>query len=283
MRKKSSTRSGQYKQASRKRASRKLRRDMSKKVKRVSTLSLGISAIIALSWIFYSGTAQLWQQQLAHGFYQQTAKLGLALQQVYLSGHDRISRHAILYQAGLKYGQPILEKDLHELRKRLESLPQVKQVTIARQLPHTMRIHVQERHPIALWQNEETLHLVDQDGVLMGQAVNDEYHHLPLLVGPHAYKQAGELMALLRTAPQLYTTFDSAVHVSERRWNIWLKSGVEVKLPEDGAVKALAKLEELQEQKGIDGQRISSIDLRVPNRMFIRPKLQILQKASHRL
>lgn len=278
-----STRAGQYKQASQKRASRKLRKEFSRSAKFITYGSgLGL-LLIAVGWIFASGTATLWKNEITTAFYQQTGKAGFTLNNVYLSGHHKLSKQAILHHSRLRYGEPVLDVSLPKLQERLEALPQLREVTIRRQLPGDIHIHLTERYPVALWQKGEELHLVDEEGVLMGDGNAIKHNHLPLLVGAKAPQNFQSLLALLNASPKIKAQFDSAVFVGDRRWNLWLTSGIEVKLPEENSVEALAQLEGLQANEPLKGSDISSIDLRVPERMFIRPKIKVIQQASQQL
>ncbi|MDG1288047.1 MAG: FtsQ-type POTRA domain-containing protein [Rickettsiales bacterium] len=281
--KKPSTRAGQYKQASRQRASRKRRKELSRSAKFVAYGSAGCMVLIVLGWIFMSGTAAMWKNEITTAFYEQTGDAGFELTNVYLSGHDRLSKQAILHHSQLAYGQPILDISLPKLQERLESLPQIRRVQIVRQLPNDLHIHVQERYPIALWQEGESLHLIDDEGVLMGSGDPIKHNHLPLLVGSKAPMNLNKLMVLLDKTPGLKEQFDSAVFVGNRRWNLWLTSGIEIKLPEENTDAALAQLETLHSAKPLKGTDISSIDLRVPERMFIRPKIKLVQQAAQQL
>jgi len=280
---KPSTRAGQYKKASRERANRKRRKELSRSAKFIGVAGLGGGLLFFVVWVFVSGTASLWRDQVANAFYHKTAEAGFALTDVYLSGHDKLSKQAILHHSRLRYGEPILSLSLKELQQNLESLPQIRNADIRRQLPGALYIHITERYPVALWQEGEKLHLIDEDGVLMGDGDAVKHNHLPLLVGHKAPEHLHELFALLDTAPHLKEVFDSAVFVGGRRWNLWLTNGIEVKLPEDHAIDALAQLEKLQTQQPLQGADISSVDLRVPERMFLRPKVKLIQQASQQL
>ena len=281
--KKPSTRAGQYKRASRQRASRKRRKDFGRSAKFISYSSLIGIFVFVIGWVFMSGTATMWKNQIVTAFYDQTKQAGFELTHLFLSGHDRLSKQAILHHTKLKHGTPILDISLPQLRERLESLPQVRQVKISRQLPSDLHIHITERYPVALWQEGEKLHLVDDEGILMGSGDAIKHNHLPLLVGSEAAENVGPLLALLEETPALRRQFDSAVFVGKRRWNLWLTNGIEIKLPEEKTAQALAKLEALHQNQPLKGTNISSVDLRVPERMFIRPKIKLVQQAAQQL
>ncbi len=280
---KPSTRAGQFERASRSRATRKRREKFGYGAKWIVFGSLGGITLIAFIWVFMSGTATMWKNQTVNAFYNQTKEVGFKLTNVYLSGHDKLSKQAILHHSDLVFGQPILQVSLPELREKLESLPQIRHVVINRQLPRDLHIIISERYAAALWQDKDQLFVVDDEGVLMGDGDPVKHNHLPLLVGSQAPENFLSLMELLKSAPKVKESFDSAVYVGQRRWNIWLANGIEIKLPEVNPENALVQLEALQKSQPLAGTDISSIDLRVPERMFIRPKIKLVQQASQQL
>ena len=66
---------------------------------------------------------------------------------------------------------------------------------------------------------------------------------LPLIVGDGAPEHAAEaLFDLLGDAAGAADRVSAAVRVGERRWNLRLDNGIDVKLPEDGAGRAWREL-----------------------------------------
>jgi cell division protein FtsQ len=62
----------------------------------------------------------------------------------------------------------------------------------------------------------------------------------------------------------------AAVRVGERRWNLRLANGVEVRLPEEGAEAALAELVRLDAKDNVLARDIKAIDLRFPDRFIVK-------------
>jgi len=58
--------------------------------------------------------------------------------------------------------------------------------------------------------------------------------------------------------------------VGERRWNLRLANGVEVRLPEEGAEAALAELVRLERENNVLARDIKAIDLRFPDRFIVK-------------
>ncbi|MEQ1865662.1 MAG: cell division protein FtsQ/DivIB, partial [Micropepsaceae bacterium] len=56
----------------------------------------------------------------------------------------------------------------------------------------------------------------------------------------------------------------------ERRWNLRLDNGVEVRLPEEGATAALGELVRLDREEKILSRDIKAIDLRFPDRFIVK-------------
>jgi cell division protein FtsQ len=62
----------------------------------------------------------------------------------------------------------------------------------------------------------------------------------------------------------------ASVLVGERRWNLRLKNGIDVLLPESGAAAALERLVALDREKNLITRDILAIDLRLPDRVTVR-------------
>jgi cell division protein FtsQ len=62
----------------------------------------------------------------------------------------------------------------------------------------------------------------------------------------------------------------ASVLVSERRWNLRLKNGIEVRLPETDIASALHRLATLARDKNLLSRDIKVVDLRLRDRVSVR-------------
>jgi cell division protein FtsQ len=62
----------------------------------------------------------------------------------------------------------------------------------------------------------------------------------------------------------------ASVLVGERRWNLRLKNGIDVRLPETDVAPALERLVALDNEKNLITRDIVAIDLRLPDRVTVR-------------
>ncbi|MFN9115054.1 MAG: cell division protein FtsQ/DivIB, partial [Bacteroidota bacterium] len=75
---------------------------------------------------------------------------------------------------------------------------------------------------------------------------------------------------LMAAQPVLAERVAAMIRVGERRWNVRLADGKEVRLPEQGAMEAWNTLAELEEKQQLLSRDVHVIDLRVAGRLFIK-------------
>lgn len=237
----------------------------------VCVLGLGFLAVAASgAWMWMTGRPGALWQRTEHAFFRSTAGMGFALRAVYLEGRRRTPLAEINAVLQLKRGAPTLALPLDSLRARLEKLSHVRRAEIERTLPGTLHIRITEREPIARWQHDGEVTLVDQDGIVMSEINLDAYGHLLLVTGHGAPSHVAGLMETLSREPALAREVAAAIWTGERRWNIRLKNGAEIKLPERDSGSAWKLLARLDAEKKILQRRITMVDLRTPGRVFIR-------------
>ena len=77
-------------------------------------------------------------------------------------------------------------------------------------------------------------------------------------------------MAVIDHYPAIRAALRASVLVAERRWNLRLESGVDVRLPETDVEQALDRLAALDREKKLLSRDIVAVDLRLPDRVTVR-------------
>jgi cell division protein FtsQ len=224
--------------------------------------------------------AILWQQGIIHEKYVElkqkafhlTAQMGLQLKDILVEGRNETSKDDLLKAIGLQTGDPILAFDPKRAKTEIEALPWVSQVSIERRLPDSLYVTITEKKPIALWQYQEQLSLIDSNGANIPNADRQKYKNLPLIVGEDAPQFAPALFDILESESHLKPMIASAVIVGKRRWDIHLKNGMIVKLPEKNAPAAWTQLALLDQEHKLLDRDIAIIDFRLPDRLIIKMK-----------
>jgi cell division protein FtsQ len=62
----------------------------------------------------------------------------------------------------------------------------------------------------------------------------------------------------------------AAIRVGERRWNLQMDNGIDVRMPETDIGQAWAQLAQLERDQKVLGRDVVTIDLRLPDRFVIR-------------
>jgi len=199
-----------------------------------------------------------------------SANAGLRVNDVILSGRQNVDASEILAALDIERGSPIFAMDMNAARERIESLGWVRSAEIARRLPDIVFVRVVERQPLAIWQHDGQAALVDHLGKTIQRSGLDAFAHLPLIIGDGAPEHAAQLIDLLQTYPAVAQAIEAAVRVSERRWNLRLRNGIDVRLPELNLSAALTRLDDFQREHALLDRDVVAVDLRVPDRLIVR-------------
>lgn len=253
------------------------RREMPKRQRRRRGLAL---AGVVLTLVAAAGTArgiQLgWDDRIAvaldQGLDDSMRAAGLGVAEITLQGRNNAGLDAVRRALGVSRGDPILRLDLAELQSRVQAVGWVRTATITRQLPDRLHVVIEEREPFVRWQMDGQTALIDREGVVILPEVGNRFQNLPRIVGAGANERALELVELLSIAPAIAAEVATATLVRERRWDIGLKSGITVRLPEEDAAGAWARLAEPAAQARLLGADVAQIDLRVPGRVIVRAR-----------
>ena len=164
----------------------------------------------------------------------------------------------------------LLFLDVEQTRERLKSNPWIADATVLKLYPGELQIGIREREAFALWQKDGRVSVIADDGTVLEPYVAPRLIELPLVVGRGAETRAKEFLALLDRYPDLRASVRATVLVGERRWNLRLKNGIDVRLPETDIAPALERLVALDKEKTLTTRDIVAIDLRLPDRVTVR-------------
>ncbi len=157
-----------------------------------------------------------------------------------------------------------------EIHDRVMVLPWVEGVIVRRLWPSTVQIVVKPRAANALWQNNGQLRFIDAGGKDLGLADPQKVKNLPIVIGHNANKAAPEAFKALSTRREIANRTFALIRIGDRRWNIRLRNGGEIMLPEKGLEAALDNLENLQNQYRILDRTFTRLDVRRPGFLLIR-------------
>jgi cell division protein FtsQ len=195
---------------------------------------------------------------------------GFRITTVGINGRKQLSQDEILAIGGVNGRSSLLFLDAAAVRDRLKANPWISDATVLKFYPGQLRIDIVERSAFALWQQDGRLSVIADDGAVLEPYVSRRFLTLPLVVGKGAETRARDFLALLARYPQVNSVTKAAIFVGERRWNLRLKDGLDVRLPENEVGNALAALSKLDKDDRLFSRDIVAVDMRLPDRLTVQ-------------
>ena len=202
--------------------------------------------------------------------YWLAASVGLRVEQFTFAGLNRLTMNEVISVLDIAKGKPILAVDVVEATRRLQNMPGVVGASVRRELPSTIQIRIEEARPIALWKRGTVSVPIDRFGreLPMDTAIPT----IPVIVGRvDAPKRIASLLQQLSVAPALRAQIASAELIGGRRWNVGLRNGPVVMLPEEGTQFAWKRVAALLQNRRLPREAGQYIDLRLADRITISP------------
>ncbi|WP_342727627.1 FtsQ-type POTRA domain-containing protein [Bradyrhizobium sp. B097] len=195
---------------------------------------------------------------------------GFRITTVGINGRKQLSQDEVLAIGGVNGRSSLLFLDADTVRAKLKANPWIADATILKLYPGRLQIDIVERTAFALWQQNGRLSVIASDGAVLEPYVSRRFLNLPLVVGKGADVRAQDFLALLDRYPQVRSVTKAAIFVGERRWNLRLKDGLDVRLPENDVGNALAALSRLDKDEKLFSRDIVAIDMRLPDRLIVQ-------------
>jgi cell division protein FtsQ len=195
---------------------------------------------------------------------------GFRITSVAINGRKQLTQDEILAIGGVNGHSSLLFLDASSVREKLKADPWIAEATVLKLYPGQLRIDIVERAPFALWQRNGQMSVISEDGAVLERYVSPRFVKLPLVVGKGAETRARDFLALLARYPQINDVTKAVVLVGERRWNLRLIAGLDIRLPENDVGNALATLSNLDKNEHLFAKDIVAIDLRQPDRLVVQ-------------
>ena len=238
-------------------------------------IKISLYSLAAIAAVASFGMALANRDQVTGDILAITARAGLTLEQIQVRGRAHTPQDKLVTALGLTVGQPILGIDLVAIHDRIRHIGWVEQATVERRLPGTIHVTIRERVPVALLQTDSDHQLIDQSGTIITGADPREFSHLRVVAGDGAANKAAQILAILKTEPELFAAVWAVSLRAKRRWDVHLKNGIDIRLPETDPISAWSRLAILDRTKQITNRDLAVIDLRVPHQLVVEPNIPV--------
>jgi cell division protein FtsQ len=195
---------------------------------------------------------------------------GFRITTVAINGRKQLTQDEVLAIGGVNGRSSLLFLDAEAVRDKLKANPWIGEATVLKLYPGRLQIDITERSAFALWQQDGHLSVIADDGAVLEPYLSRRFISLPLVVGKGAETRARDFLALLARYPQVRSVTKAAIFVGERRWNLRLQDGLDVRLPENDVGNALAALSTLDKEDHLFSRDIVAVDMRLPDRLVVQ-------------
>lgn len=235
-------------------------------------------------WIMRGAAAGVLILGVLYGAYLGAGKVmelkALSVEVIEIAGCQDVQPDSIRKLTGVLKGDPLLKVDLNQVRRNVVSHPWIKDCTVIRELPDTLRIAIEERIPSAVVLGQKFA-LVDPEGVVM--SLHSSYPQgYPVITGISEPLVPGRVITELLPAIEILgsiarTGFIGLERISEVSMDSDL---IRVSLMGTGTVLMFArgdtdaqvgKLVRLMEA-GVFDTRLAGYDLRFEGRVISMPE-----------
>ena len=212
-------------------------------------------------------------------FSQKILLVDFKLDKINLNNLKYIKKNEIFEKLNSYYNTAIFSIELNSLREKIKTIKLVEDVHIERILPNTLNINITEKTPIGIIQKGNLYKLITNDGSILFNERIHEFYYLPIFTGNNAEKNAQKILDILNLSNFKEEIWSISL-INERRWNLNLKKGVTILLPEKNIVKALNLINDIEESYKILDGNFLEIDLRNDKQIIFKPLLKSLSKKE---
>lgn len=192
----------------------------------------------------------------------------LPLSKLVVTGDMRYTTNDDIRQAILSLGAPgtFMSQNVDVIQQQIERLPWIKQVSVRKQWPDELKIHLVEYIPVARWNIQ---HVVDAQGVSFSLPINPKLKQsMPSLNGPEGSEKEVmdgfyQMSDVLR---QAHLQLDTVTMSPRHSWQLITSDNMRIELGRDEIAQRLQHLVSLYPgwiKEGLaENKRISYVDLR---------------------
>lgn len=222
------------------------------------------------AWFFLSDAdtrSVEWTKEAALGT---TVDMGFKIENILVEGRVNTDVDVLKGLLNAEKGDPLFAFNPREARDLVERIAWIRSARVERRWPDTVYVELEERRPLALWQKDKKLKLIDERGDVITDYNLARFEDLIVVVGDRAWAQAPVFLAVLAAEPEIEKRVESASWIGNRRWDLKLKEGTVVKLPENDTDFALRRLAMAHAEDNLLDLDVKAIDLREPEKIVIR-------------
>lgn len=187
-------------------------------------------------------------------------------------GNNYIDKKSLIYELKTKLDEDRNSNKLDLISNVLNKKNLIKKFIITKTSNNLITIKIEEKNIIGLLNIENNNYLIDEFNNKIETKITPNLFHLPVFIGKNSNKNASVILNLIKES-DINLNYLSFSFVDQRRWNINLKNGVKILLPETKVLDTLKLLNKVTSKYNILNGNFIEIDMRIYGKYFLKPKI----------
>ena len=187
-------------------------------------------------------------------------------------GNNYIDKKSLIYELKTKLDEGKNSNNLNLISNILNKKNLIKKFIITKTSNNLITIKIEEKNIIGLLKIENNDYLIDEFNNIIETKITPNLFHLPVFIGKNSNKNASVILNLIKES-DINLNYLSFSFVDQRRWNINLKNGVKILLPETKVLDTLKLLNKVTSKYNILNGNFIEIDMRIYGKYFLKPKI----------
>ena len=187
-------------------------------------------------------------------------------------GNNYIDKKSLIYELKTKLDEDRNSNNLKLISNVLNKKNLIKKFIITKTSNNLITIKIEEKNIIGLLNIENNNYLIDEFNNIIETKITPNLFHLPVFIGKNSNKNASVILNLIKES-DINLNYLSFSFVDQRRWNINLKNGVKILLPETKVLDTLKLLNKVTSKYNILNGNFIEIDMRIYGKYFLKPKI----------
>ncbi len=187
-------------------------------------------------------------------------------------GNNYIDKKSLVYELKTKLDKNKNSNNLDLISNILNKKNLIKKFIITKTSNNLITIKIEEKNIIGLLNIENNNYLIDEFNNIIETKITPNLFHLPVFIGKNSNKNASVILNLIKES-DINLNYLSFSFVDQRRWNISLKNGVKILLPETKVLDTLKLLNNVTSKYNILNGNFIEIDMRIYGKYFLKPKI----------
>ena len=193
------------------------------------------------------------------------------LNEVWVTGLNNELKENIIKAVKYNIGDYVNIINIKRIKERIDELNWIKSSKVIIYPHGIMEIIVEEYIPFAIYYDNEKYFLINKNGYKFIEIYKKQYQNFFEITGKDSLDAINNLKDLVYYIYSSNLNLDKATRIDSRRWDLYFKNDMHIKLPADNSLSVLKKFINF-DYNNIEFKNINIIDLRIPDRMILKYK-----------